>query len=183
MFNKLRRVFAWSIIYLASSFDGFTKSTTTRLTAESVSDELVLSRVNDEGAIFDILPNAQKAQVANASFNNYLVIVLEEWKSSKINTDGELCFISQKPTPLGRTAIIDGEMDTLTLVQLSGAVSALTFSMASLMVFMPTACWTSQQPRYWALRTFFGSSIGVGKDCAMGEGDTSSSDRFIITLR
>lgn len=86
---------------------------------------------------------------------------------------GERRFTLQ-PTPLGRTAIIEGEMDTLTLVQLSGAASALTFSMASLMVFIPTACWTSQQPRYWALRTFFGSSMGVGKDCAV-EGKKSMS--------
>lgn len=69
-------------------------------------------------------------------------------------------------TPLGRTAIIDGEIDTLTDVQWSGAASLLIFSIASLIVFIPTACCTSKDPRYWALKTFFGSSIGVGNDCA-----------------
>lgn len=40
-------------------------------------DELILCRVNDEGAIFHILADAQETQVANASLNDYLVIVLD----------------------------------------------------------------------------------------------------------
>jgi hypothetical protein len=41
-----------------------------------VSHKLILGRVNNEGAIFHVFPDAQKAQVANARLDNYLVIVL-----------------------------------------------------------------------------------------------------------
>lgn len=118
-----------------------------------MSDKLVLCRVNDEGAVFHILSDAQETQVANTSLNNYLVIVLV-WGFSG---DGENQYYSLRYmpdsrfiqlTPLGRTAIIDGEMDTFTDVQQSGAASPLIFSIASLIVFIPTACCTSEQPRY-----------------------------------
>jgi hypothetical protein len=118
-----------------------------------VSNKLVLSRVNNEGAIFYVFANAQKAQVANARLNNYLVIVLifviVPKKINNIVIRFGYSFSSTITlTPLGRTAIIEGEIDTFTEVQLSGAASLLIFSMASFMVFMPTACCTSLHPRY-----------------------------------
>lgn len=79
---QIFKIFKFS--YLACSFNSFTKSTAAWLTAKSVSDELILSRVNNEGAVFHIFADAQKAQVANASFDNYLVIVLNNF-SQKIN--------------------------------------------------------------------------------------------------
>lgn len=120
-------------------------------------NKLVLGCVNDEGAVFHILADSQETQVTNASLDNYLVIVLNVFGSGRnqyysIIVTG-LFLVVSKPeqsqlTPLGRTAIIDGEMETFTDVQHSGAASALILMMASLMVFIPTACCTSEQPRY-----------------------------------
>jgi hypothetical protein len=136
--------------YLASCFDGFTESTTTRFASKCVSDKLILGRMNNEGAVFHIFADAQKAQVANACLDNYLVIVLNFFSREKsILLFTRLhCSPPFQLTPLGRTAIIDGEIDTFTDVQLSGATSPPIFMMASFIVFMPTACCTSEQPRY-----------------------------------
>lgn len=57
-------------------------------------------------------------------------------------------------------------MDTFTLGHCSDGASFISFSMASFIVFIPTAWCTSVLPKYCARNTFFGSSIGVGKDCA-----------------
>lgn len=70
-------------------------------------------------------------------------------------------------TPLGRIEITEGEIETFTDSQLSGCFSALTLSIASLITFIPTANVTSVPPRYCALSTFLGSSMGVGNDCAV----------------
>lgn len=75
---------SWTEFYLASCLDSFTESTTTRLTAECMSDKLVLGRVNNEGAIFHVLTDTQKAQVANACLDNYLVIVLNILREKSI---------------------------------------------------------------------------------------------------
>jgi hypothetical protein len=63
-------------------------------------------------------------------------------------------------------AITLGEIDTFAFNQFSGGTSEMIFSIASLSTVIPTACCTSVNPKYCALSTFFGSSIGVGKDCA-----------------
>lgn len=46
-------------------------------------DKFILSRVNNEGAVFDILTDAQETQVTNASLDNYLVIVLNVFGSGR----------------------------------------------------------------------------------------------------
>lgn len=47
--------------HLASSFDSFTESAATWLAAESMSDKFILCCMNNEGAVFNILSNAQEA--------------------------------------------------------------------------------------------------------------------------
>lgn len=66
-------------------------------------------------------------------------------------------------TPCCDMEIMLGATAMLTGIQVSWGVLD-NWSIASFKVSMPVALLTWQLPRYWARRTFFGSSIGVGND-------------------
>ena len=60
------------------------------------------------------------------------------------------------------TDTVLGATDTLTVLQSSLSVVSIILLMAELMTSMPPGLVTSMQPRYQALITFLGSSMGVG---------------------
>lgn len=62
--------------------------------------------------------------------------------------------------------IMLGATETFTFSHCSGFVSFNVVSMAVFSTSMPVGWLTKVEPKYWAFSTFFGSSIGVGNDCA-----------------
>lgn len=62
--------------------------------------------------------------------------------------------------------IMLGATATFTFSHWSGRELFMAASMAELSTAIPVGWATSADPKYWALSTFFGSSIGVGKDWA-----------------
>lgn len=60
-----------------------------------------------------------------------------------------------------------GATTTVTFSHCARLLSRSCVSMAVLITSMPVGCATSIDPKYSALSTFFGSSIGVGNDCAI----------------
>lgn len=56
-------------------------------------------------------------------------------------------------------------------------------SMAAFSVSMPVGWFTSVEPKYWAFNTFFGSSIGVGNDCANEQKQQQIYCHFIVHIQ
>lgn len=72
--------------------------------------------------------------------------------------------------------IMLGATATFTFSHCSAFASPNVVSIAVFSTSMPVGWFTSSEPKYCAFSTFFGSSIGVGNDCAVSATTTTMNE-------